>query len=80
MGSQDHDMSLLYIFLPGRNNYIQNRFWAYFQELPNGLRISRRRGMPQKTASNTARSRAPKVVGLHARVGRRGGANLFYFM
>jgi hypothetical protein len=43
------------------------------------LRIGRR-GVPQKTASKTARSRGPKAVGLHARVGRKGGANLFYFI
>jgi hypothetical protein len=33
---------------------------------PNVLRISRRRGALHEMPSKTARSRAPKAVGLHA--------------
>jgi hypothetical protein len=36
------------------------------------LRISRRRGAPHQKALKYQRSRAPKAVGLHARVGRYG--------
>jgi len=38
--------------------------------LANELRISRRRGAWHQKALKSPRSRAPKAVGLHARVGR----------
>ena len=37
---------------------------------PNGLPFSRRRGVQHKAASKKLQSRAPKAVGLHARVSR----------